>query len=140
MGAALVDAGLIPRLRPWIVRCPMPDLAHVFQVLVDLWDNEDSEITANLLMSALGEHPVRNVVAGISEHARTAEDPTRLFEGAVWFLEQQRTQDEIQRLTLEIQRLESAAEGDPSSAAALETALSRLIELRRVQPGPAAPG
>ncbi|MEL6430197.1 MAG: DNA primase [Planctomycetota bacterium] len=140
LGAALVDAGLIPRLRPWIVRCPMPDLAHVFQVLVDLWDNEDSEITANLLMSALGEHPVRNVVAGISEHARTAEDPTRLFEGAVWFLEQQRTQDEIQRLTLEIQRLESAAEGDPSSAAALETALSRLIELRRVQPGPAAPG
>ena len=131
LGAALVDPGLVPGLRPWIARCPSPELAHVFQVLVDLWDNETSDITPGLLINALGDHPMRNAVAGISEHARTADDPKHLFEGAVDFLQQQTHQEEIQRLTQEIKALEGAAADDGEAAAALDRALERLVELRR---------
>ena len=132
VGAALVDNGLIPGLRPWIDRCPAPDLAHIFQALVDLWEHEDADITASSLMNALAGHPSRDVVAGISEFAGTADDPKRLFQEAVEFLEQREHRQEIERLKGQIQTLEARAPGDPDAQAALDQALMRLLDLQRV--------
>jgi len=131
VGAALREPSLIPRLRPWIDRLPAPDLAHIFQTLVDLWEHEDADITTALLMNALAGHPARDVVAGISEYAATAEDPSHLFEGAVRFLEQREHQGEIHRLQEEIHTLETRAAADPAASEALEAALMRLLELQR---------
>lgn len=131
VGAALLDSGLIPRLRPWIEPCPAPDLARIFQALVDLWENEGSDITPDLVMNALGDDPARNIVAGISEHARTADDPVRLFEGAVEFLESHEHRTEIARLTALIHDLDSQLEADPAVGPALDEAMARLVELQR---------
>ncbi|MEM9799893.1 MAG: DNA primase [Planctomycetota bacterium] len=136
-GAAIVDGGLIPRLRPWVERCGDRDLGHLFQTLVDLWENVTTEITVPLVLGTLGNHPVRNRVAGMIEHARRAEHPARLFEGAVQFLEQHEQQAEIQRLQAEIEALERRAEDDPSVADDLGRALGRLLELRRRCTSPA---
>lgn len=136
IGAALREPSLIPRLRPWIDRLPAPDLAHIFQTLVDLWEHEDADITTSLLMNALAGHPARDVVAGISEHAATADDPAHLFESAVRFLEQREHQGEVSRLQEEIQSLETRAAADPAASGALEAAFMRLLELQKrlVQP------
>ena len=108
-----------PRLRPWIDRCPAPDLAHVFQAVVDLWEHEDAEITPSLVMTALGAHPTRNLVSGIVEFARKADQPAHLFESAVSFLERHEQQREIARLQAEIQTLDARAASDPAAANAL---------------------
>lgn len=136
IGAALREPSLIPRLRPWIDRLPAPDLAHISQTLVDLWEHEDADITTSFLMNALSGHPARDLVAGISEHAATADDPSHLFESAVRFLEQREHQGEVHRLQEEIQSLETRATADPVASGALEAALMRLLELQRrlVQP------
>lgn len=131
LGAALEDASLIPRLRPWIERCPAPDLAHVFQVVVDLWEHEDAEITASLVMTALEDHPARNIVPGIVEYARRADQATHLFESAVRFLERHEQEREINRLQAEIQSLDARAAADPSAARLLDDALRRLLDLQR---------
>ncbi len=131
VGAALVDTGLIPRLRPWVARCPVPPLGHLFQTLLNLWEHEDAEITVSLVLGALGAHSVRDQVAAVVEHARIADDPTRLFQGAVEFLQQREQADEIQRLQAQINDLEPLAATDPGAATGLEHAFQRLLELQR---------
>lgn len=131
LGAAFEDATLIPRLRPWVDRCPAPDLAHVFQAVVDLWEHEDAEITPSLVMTALGAHPTRNLVSGIVEFARRADQPVHLFESAVSFLERHEQQREITRLQAEIQTLDARAASDPAAASALDHALLRLLDLQK---------
>ena len=131
LGAAFEDATLIPRLRPWIDRCPAPDLAHVFQAVVDLWEHEDADITPSLVMTALGAHPTRNLVPGIVEFARRADQPVHLFESAVSFLERHEQQREIARLQAEIQTLDARAASDPAAASALDDALLRLLDLQK---------
>lgn len=131
VGAALVDSGLIPRLRPWVTLCPVPPLGHLFQTLLDLWEHEDTEITVSLVLGALGAHSVRDQVAAVVEHARIADDPERLFQGAVEFLQQREQTDEIQRLQAQIQDLEPLAATDPGAATGLDHAFQRLLELQK---------
>ena len=116
-------------------RCPAPALGQLFQTLLDLWEHEDADIDVSLVLSALGQHSVRDRVKAMEEHARMADDPTRLFQGAVEFLEQHEQADEIRRLQAQIKELEAAgAHTTPRDAEALERALQRLIELQRPSP------
>ena len=98
---------------------------------MDLWEHEDADITPSLVMTALGAHPTRNLVPGIVEFARRADQPVHLFESAVSFLERHEQQREIARLQAEIQTLDARAASDPAAASALDDALLRLLDLQK---------
>ena len=130
-GAALVDTGLIRGLRPWVDRVPDPGLGHLFQVLVDLWEHDGADITVSMVLAALGSHPARDRVAGLVENARTADDPARLFQDAVEFLQQREHKAEKARLQAHIKELEPRAADDPAAAEELDRLFMRLMELQK---------
>ena len=109
LGAALADTGLVSRLRSHIQGCPDPTLATLFQVLVDLWDNEDSEITVSLFLNSVSDPSARDRVLPIREDARKADSAQNLFERAVAFLDQHHRKVEDTRLNSLIQALEPLA-------------------------------
>ena len=136
VGAALVDPSLCPRVRDWAARCPVPELARILAGLLALWDDETLEdvetIDVNAVLNALGPDPARRFVVGLAEHARTADDPSRLLEGEIRFLEgweraseQRRVQERARALGLR------AAQGDAAAQRELDHALARLTELTR---------
>lgn len=131
LGAALADAGLVPRLRPHIQGCPDPDLASLFQVLVDLWDNEDADITVTLFLNSVQDPAARDRVLPIREEARKADSAQNLFERAVAFLDQHQRKVEDARLNALLQALEPLAEQDEIAKAYLDTLFARLLELRK---------
>lgn len=131
MGAALADAGLVPRLRPHIQACPDATLATLFQVLVDLWDNEDADITVTLFLNSVSDPAARDRVLPIREEARKADSPQNLFDRAVAFLVQHRQKVEDTRLNALLQALEPLAEVDDIAKAYLDTLFARLLEIRK---------
>ncbi|MGD2017645.1 MAG: DNA primase [Planctomycetota bacterium] len=131
LGAALADTGLVSRLRPHIQSCPDPTLATLFQVLVDLWDNEDSEITVSLFLNSVSDPSARDRVLPIREDARKADSAQNLFERAVAFLDQHHRKVEDTRLNSLIQALEPLAESDEVANGQLDTLFARLLELRK---------
>jgi DNA primase len=131
LGAALADASLVPRLRPHIQGCPDPVLASLFQVLVDLWDNEDADITVTLFLNSVQDPAARDRVLPIREEARKADSAQNLFERAVAFLDQHQRKVEDARLNALLQALEPLAEHDEIAKAYLDTLFARLLELRK---------
>lgn len=131
LGAALADASLVPRLRPHIQGCPDPVLASLFQVLVDLWDNEDADITVTLFLNSVQDPAARDRVLPIREEARKADSAQNLFERAVAFLDQHQRKVEDARLNALLQALEPLAESDEIAKAYLDTLFARLLELRK---------
>ncbi len=131
LGAALADAGLVPRLRPHIQGCLDPVLASLFQVLVDLWDNEDADITVSLFLNSVQDPAGRDRVLPIREEARKADSAQNLFDRAVAFLEQHQRKVEDTRLNALLQALEPLAEHDEIAKAYLDTLFGRLLELRK---------
>ena len=131
LGAALADAGLVPRLRPHIQGCLDPVLASLFQVLVDLWDNEDADITVSLFLNSVQDPAGRDRVLPIREEARKADSAQNLFDRAVAFLEQHQRKVEDTRLNALLQTLEPLAEHDEIAKAYLDTLFGRLLELRK---------
>jgi DNA primase len=136
VGAALVDASLLPRVRPLRDGCPNPNLTAILDVLLTLWDDEDADITPSTVMSALGDHPVRAHVASLAEYVHAAEDPLTLLEDELAFLARREHELERGRLAARVKELELAqAAGDPSALESLREVLTRLHQL--VQAGPA---
>ena len=131
LGAALADTGLVSRLRPHIPACPDPVLATLFQVLVDLWDNEDADITVSLFLNSVSDPSARDRVLPIREEARKADSAQNLFERAVAFLDQHQRKVEDTRLNSLIQALEPLAESDEVANGQLDTLFARLLELRK---------
>jgi DNA primase len=131
LGAALADASLVPRLRTHIQGCPDPVLASLFQVLVDLWDNEDADITVTLFLNSVQDPAARDRVLPIREEARKADSAQNLFERAVAFLDQHQRKVEDARLNALLQALEPLAEHDEIAKAYLDTLFARLLELRK---------
>ncbi|MDG1050791.1 MAG: hypothetical protein P8R46_11355, partial [Planctomycetota bacterium] len=131
LGAAIADAGLVPRLRPHIQACPDATLAILFQVLVDLWDNEDADITVTLFLNSVSDPAARDRVLPIREEARKADSPQNLFDRAVAFLVQHRQKVEDTRLNALLQALEPLAEVDDIAKAYLDTLFARLLEIRK---------
>ena len=131
MGAALADAGLVPRLRAHIQGCPDPVLASLFQILVDLWDNEDADITVSLFLNSVQDPVGRDRVLPIREEALKADSAQNLFDRAVAFLDQHQRKVEDTRLNALLQALEPLAEHDEIAKAYLDTLFARLLEIRK---------
>jgi len=121
----------VPRLRPHIQACPDATLATLFQVLVDLWDNEDADITVTLFLNSVSDPAARDRVLPIREEARKADSPQNLFDRAVAFLVQHRQKVEDTRLNALLQALEPLAEVDDIAKAYLDTLFARLLEIRK---------
>ena len=132
-GAALLDPGLVPRIRPWVDRCPSEGLRAVLRTLLELFEDEDAELHPGVVMTALGSHPVRDHVLGLVEFARASDfPPHRLLDESLAFLVVRDRQDEQRRLQARIAELGSAADGDdPAARDELEDCMRRLNALVR---------
>ena len=128
-GACLVDNSMIPALRPWFEQCADRDLRAVLDAIGRLYDGDGSDdefapIDCGSVLSALGEDPARGCVVGIEEHARRAESPRALADGATQCLEKRRTAKAVRQHMDQLQRND-----DPDSEA---RALREILdELRR---------
>ena len=133
VGAALVDPSLIPRIRPLLASCPSPGLAAVVEVLLELFEDEDSEIGVDAVLTALGDHPVRSHVPALDDYARKADyPPLQLLDRSLEFLASYAHQAEKRRLQRRIGELQRAADaGDSQATRELDSTLAKLAELHR---------
>ena len=98
---------------------------------MDLWDNEDAEITVTLFLNSVQDPAARDRVLPMREEARKADSARSLFERAVAFLDQHQRQVEDARLNGLLQALEPLAEHDEIAKVYLDTLFARLLELRK---------
>lgn len=132
VGAVLEDPALVPRVRLWAPRCPSAGLKAVLEVLLELFEDDDAELDPSAVMTALGDHPVRDRVLDLVEHARSSDfPPHQLLDENLAFLEQHARRIEQRRLQALVGDLSARAETDPGAQAELERALTQLTELSR---------
>jgi len=132
VAAVLADASLVPLVRPLAADCPEQDLHAILQAVLELYEDEEALIDASSVIVQLGEHPARNRVASLVEHARGAEDIKSLFDGSLHFLRERALATEKQELLRRIEDSESASrEGDEAATKELEGLLSRLKEIHQ---------
>ncbi|MDA1266210.1 MAG: DNA primase [Planctomycetota bacterium] len=134
--AVLTDAGLVPRIRPWVSSCPNPHLRVVLEAILELFDDEDADLDVNAVMNHLEDHPVRNHVPSLEEHARAADcSPLQLLDQSLSFLASHAQKAEKRRLSERVGELQRASEaGDPAAAPELEATLERLTQMHRADP------
>lgn len=138
-GAVMHDPSLAARLAPMAESCEWPRVGEVLRVLVELdassgspnpGDRAHSAGGASLdpgsLMTALGDHPARDIVVPIFEHAAQAENPQALFQGASDFLERALGQSALRR------SMEGLAQ-DPAPEEERETMRELYAQLRRLK-------
>lgn len=135
-GAVLADPGLVPRVRPWIDRCPSEGLRAILASVAELFETDDAVIDASNVMTALGEHPVREHVVSLLEHARSSDyPPHQLLDEALRTLAEIECAVERARLTARVAELEPVADaGDEAAARDLEGTYAQLSELHRRGP------
>jgi len=139
VGAVLEDPGLVPRVRPWVERCPSPGLRAVLDTVVELFEDDDAELDPSAVLSALGDHPVRDHVLDLVEFARAADcPPHQLLEQSLAFLERRERALEVRRLQARVAELSALGAGLADGAQAegatqreLESLLTRLTRLAR---------
>ena len=86
MGACLLDNSLVPLLREVAVECPEEDLASIGNAILLLSGEPRHGIGATEVMTFLADHPAREKVPLLCEHARLAESPEVLATGALELL------------------------------------------------------
>lgn len=100
LGAVLRDVGTLLQARPWIARCPDTELAHVFAVLEQLYQDEDATIDEASVTAALGEDPARDRIEPIvSRVALVAEDltPQAFLELQIQYLDRRDREARVRR-------------------------------------------
>lgn len=132
-GAVLADPLLIPRVRPWVASCPSDGLRVILQAVLELFEDEDADLTVSAIMTALGDHPVRAHVPGLEDFARAADyPPLQLLERSLTFLASHAHEAEKRRLSERIGELQRAVEtGESGATEELDATLERLVELNR---------
>ncbi|MEZ6013675.1 MAG: DNA primase [Planctomycetota bacterium] len=135
VGAVLIDPSLCPRVREWAQRCPVPELARILDAVLFLWDDEDLDdveaIDVHAVMNVLAADPARAFVVLLAEHARNAENPLRLFEGELAFLNSHERAGERRRLQARVRELEQTPGDDSAARVELDGLIARLVELSR---------
>ena len=135
LGAALCDTSLIPNLRPLADSCEIPAAQAVLQAMLLVWDNDDPDapevITPQHIVNALGDHGVREHLAGMMAYVEQAEDPQDLLESELSFLRVHAIQLEKQQLLARVRELESRAAYDPQAEAESLRCLARMAELNK---------
>lgn len=131
-GAVLEDPGLVPRVRPWAERCPSAGLRAVLGTLLELFDDDDADLDPSSVMTALGDHPVRDRVLDLVEYARSSDfPPHQLLDENLAFLEQHARRTEQRRLQALVAELSDRPEDDAAAQDELRRSLARLTELAR---------
>ncbi len=83
VGAVLLDASLVPLVRPHAISCEDEDLSRILEVVLEMYEDLDAVIDASSVLTALGDHPARNKVASLVDHASCATSPKVLLEGSL---------------------------------------------------------
>ncbi|MBL8858524.1 MAG: DNA primase [Planctomycetes bacterium] len=99
LGAVLKDAGVFPIVRPFLDRCTDEELARIFAVIGELYEDVDLEIDAASVITALGEDPARDrVTKSLAPAEAMGEDfdPVEIVESITAKLKR-RELDEISR-------------------------------------------
>lgn len=132
-GAVMHDPGLATELAPWAESCEWPRVGEVLRILVELGASPggppsagQASLDPGSLMTALGEHPARDIVVPIFEHAAQAENPRTLFRGASDFLERALGQSALRR------SMEGLSQ-DPAPEEERETMRELYAQLRRLK-------
>ncbi len=149
VGALLLDASLVPLVRPHVELCQDQDLARLLEVVLEMYEDLDAEIDASSVLTALGEHPARRRVGTLVEHAALATSPQVLLEGSLASLRRRtdgRREAQLRNRFNELEQFLQNAAGDAAQAARQEQkcVLDELTELLRKgrapqdqSPGPA---
>lgn len=127
LGAMLLDNSLIPVYGEWGAQCPDPDLAALFQAVLELYesDEEGEPIHAGTVMTLLADHPIRDRVVDIEDDARTAESPSILARDQDAYLRRRIRERELSDLR---RRLGDLSSSDPVSRETSEgTAATELL-------------
>ena len=98
-GALLLDSSLVPIASPWVERCESEDIQRVLEAILELHADIEAEITPGTVMTALVDHPSREIVGKIVQHSESAESPRLLLNDAISFLK--RTYLEAERDTIQ---------------------------------------
>lgn len=98
-GALLLDSSLVPIASPWVKRCESEDIQRVLEAILELHADIEAEITPGTVMTALVDHPSREIVGKIVQHSESAESPRLLLNDAISFLK--RTYLEAERDTIQ---------------------------------------
>ena len=110
-GAALLDATLLPLVRPWIGACPDAELAAILGAIAAAADRSGQAPDESGVLTELGEHPARRLVGPILSHASRAESPLALFEGATQYLAHSRGREGVRlQKTVALHEAESDAD------------------------------
>jgi DNA primase len=86
VGAILLDASLVPMARPYRDQCPSPNLARVFDTVLELYADENALIDAGSVLNQLGDDEARHCVVPIVERAGAADSPRSLLDGQLRYL------------------------------------------------------
>lgn len=130
------------RLLAGVPPCPDPLLSRVIEVLLELHDEErqdaDGEflpVDPSALLTVLADEPAAQLPVNLYTHARRAESPRALVDGAVANLAREARQIELRTL-----RGTSRAEDDPDRERQKLEDLNRLLLSRRSNRAPVSGG
>ncbi|MFT5051485.1 MAG: DNA primase [Chlamydiales bacterium] len=135
VGALMLDASLVPLVKPWRSSCPYEEMTVILDTVMALYEQEDAVIDAQNVMDALAEHPARQHVALMARYASEAEAPESLLSGEISYLERRQSEREKRSILNRINELERASEnGDEQAKRSLEDNLNRLQQLSQLTP------
>ncbi len=143
IGAVLLDNSLVPKVKPLAELCQDPDLGRILELVLEMYETDDTIIDAGAVLTGLGDHTARACVARLVTTAETAASPQELLDGALAFLNKrrlQRRQRELERqaLVLERELLDADATGEATRAVKdeLNKVLAELNSLLRIEKTP----
>jgi len=135
VGATMLDASLVPLVKPWRSRCPFEEMTVILDTVMALYEQDDAVIDAQSVMDALAEHPAREHVALMAKYASEAEAPESLLSGEISYLERRQSEREKRTILNRINELERDSQnGDEQAKRSLADNLSRLQQLSRLVP------
>ncbi len=98
IGAALLDNSLIPGMKRHREICPEGDLRELSRVILELFEGGDDTdpVDAGAVLTALADHPARNLVVPLVEEARRAESPQVLARDQLAWLDRRAQERQVQ--------------------------------------------
>ena len=132
VGAVLLDASLLPLLRPHVDDCPDDELTQIVDCILALYEDVDADIDEAGVLARMDESGARSRVVPCVTFARTAESPQALLDGALLRLRERELRSKKRRAASRVAELERDMEaGNPDAESALREAISELNELHR---------
>lgn len=120
VGALILDASLVPLVRTERDACPDPELARIFDAVLELYADENAVPDEASVLNLLAEDPARRRVVPLAESARLAETPRVQLDGALARLKRVRLQRrglELAARLREAERVAASADGEAAREA-----------------------